>query len=502
MNLGTWLIRRSVLSGNKISVIDGDVRLSFNDLNNRVNAIANMFLKKGFRKGDRVACLLMNCHQFLEIYFAAAKLGLIMVPLNYRLSDKELEFIMGDCGAKTLIYSGELKGLAEASKENLEIEHCIIISEEIPSDAESFENLIASESIGEPSAEWNVTWEDGHLIMYSSGTTGRAKGSLYTHGTTFWHTMNMLERMSIQPDYKDLVFGPLFHCSTINNTCMPTFYVGGTLVIQRKYDPKEALDIIENEKITQAVGVPTLFSFMAEQPDFEKRDLSSFKFFMVGGAPCPVELIQLYFERGVEVLQGYGLTEAAPVLLLLSSDVALKKIGSAGKPVFYTDTRVVNENGEDVKPGDVGEIVAKGPNVIREYWNLPEETEEAIKDGWLYTGDMARVDDEGYVYIVERKKDMYISGGENVFPAEVEAILNKHPKIAGVGIIGVPDKKWTEVGKALVELKAGQTITPDEVISFCQEKVAKYKVPKYVEFVEELPRNALGKVIKAKLRAQ
>jgi fatty-acyl-CoA synthase len=502
MNLGTWLIRRSVLSGDRTSIIDGDVRLTFSELNGRVNAVSHMLLKKGFTKGDRIAALLMNCHQFLEIYFAAAKLGIVMVPLNYRLSQEELGFIIGDCGAKALVYSEEFKTTGETLTRDLGLEHSLIISPDVPSGSEPFEELIQSEPQEEPAMDWDVSMEDRHLIMYSSGTTGRSKGSVYTHSLTLWHVLNMLERMVIFPDDRDLVFAPLFHCSTINNTALPTFYMGGALVIQRKFDPGQALDLIETEKISHSVAVPTLFSFMADQPDFDRRDLSSFRFLVVGGAPCPVELLEVFFDRGVEVLQGYGLTEAGPVLLLLSSDVALKKIGSAGKPVFYTDTRVVHESGERVTPGEVGEIIAKGPNIITEYWNLPNETEMAIRDGWLHTGDMARIDEEGYVYIVERKKDMYISGGENVYPAEVEAILNTHPKIVGVGIIGVPDRKWTEVGKALVELKPGQTMTAEEVISFCQGKVAKYKIPKHVEFVQELPRNALGKIVKARLRAK
>jgi fatty-acyl-CoA synthase len=503
MNLGTWLIKRSFLTGDKISVVDGNVRLSFRELNNRVNAVANMFLKKGLEKGDRIAALLMNCHQFLEIYFAAAKLGLIMVPLNYRLTEQEIKFIVEDCDANLLVSSEEFEGLAKNLKRDLnKVRYNLIISETVPPDMESFEDLISSASVEEPAIRWNVSMEDDHLIMYSSGTTGRSKGSVYTHNTTFWHTMNMIERMTFYPGDKDLVFAPMFHCSTLNNTAIPTFYMGGALVIERKFEPREALDLIEKERINHTVAVPTLFSFMAEQPGFDKRDISSLRWFITGGAPCSVELLQIYLDRGIDVLQGYGLTEAAPVLLMLSADVALTKVGSAGKPVFYTDLRVVGNAGEDVKPGEVGEIIARGPNVIREYWHLPEETSKAIMDGWLYTGDMARVDEDGFVFIVERKKDMYISGGENVYPAEVEAILNQHPKIAGVGIIGVPDKKWTEVGKALIELRPGQTMDAEEVISFLQGKTAKYKMPRYVEFVKELPRNALGKLVKARLRAE
>ncbi|MBI5441375.1 MAG: long-chain fatty acid--CoA ligase [Deltaproteobacteria bacterium] len=499
MNFGRFLARRSLLTGDRTAVVDGALTLTFRELNARANATASALLRTRHRKGDRVAVLCSNCHEFLEIYFATAKLGLVMVPLNYRLSIQELAAILEDCSPRSFVFSSDLRDAASAlHSRTAGVETWWELGR--GADAPSLEGAILSEPTSEPATEWDVSAEDPHLIMYTSGTTGRAKGAVYTHSLTLWHTFNMLERLTIHPEDRELVFAPLFHCSTINNIAIPTFYMGGALVLQKKFEPQEALALIEKERVSHTVAVPTLFAMMAEQREFERTNLKSLRFFVVGGAPCPVELLQIYLDRGVGVLQGYGLTEAGPVLLLLSSDVALSKVGSAGKPVFHTETRVVAPTGEETNPGEVGEIIARGPSIIREYWHLPEETAKALQGGWLQTGDMARVDEEGYVYIVERKKDMYISGGENVYPVEIERVLNTHPKIAVSAVIGVPDKKWAEVGKAIVELKPGEQMDAADVLSYCQGKLAKYKVPKYVTFVPSLPRNALGKLQKGLLR--
>jgi len=335
--------------------------------------------------------------------------------------------------------------------------------------------------------------------MYTSGTTGIPKGALLSHQKTFYNTFNAVLYFDITSKDLMLVNMPLFHSGGLNISAVPILYTGGTAVIQKSFDPQQALSLIEKHRITLAMMVPTMINFMLKQGDIDNYDLSSMKTLMVGGEPIPLSLIKAYQDRNIPIRQVFGQTETS-IQLWLSEEDAIRKIGSVGKPVFHADVRVVDKSGKDVFPGEVGEIVLNGPTQMLGYWNDPKLTAETIKDGWLHTGDLATVDEEGFVYMVDREKDMYISGGENVYPAEIERVLGENPKILEVAIIGVPDEKWGEVGKALIVLKDGEKMTEDEAIEFLRGKLAKYKIPKYAEFTSEFPKTASGKIKKTELR--
>lgn len=294
----------------------------------------------------------------------------------------------------------------------------------------------------------------------------------------------------------------LFHIGGLAVSAFPILYVGGVLTIQRFFNPVETLQIIERDGVTLMFGIPVMFLLMTQVPEFDTTDYASVRFFIAGGAPCPRPLIETWQKHGINFNQGYGMTETATAITALRTEDALRKLGSCGKPVFHTDIRIVDTEGSDLPRGEMGEVWVKGPNVIREYWRLPEATAESITDGWLHTGDMGYIDDEGYLFLVDRRKDMYISGGENVYPAEVEDVLMGFGKVADVGVIGVSDEKWGEVGLAVVVPTPGVEVSEEEVIEFCRGKLAKYKIPKRVAFVEALPRTATGKILKKELKAQ
>jgi fatty-acyl-CoA synthase len=337
--------------------------------------------------------------------------------------------------------------------------------------------------------------------MYTSGTTGRPKGAMLTHGNITWNNYNSCLFVDNMSDDITLVCAPLFHIGGLNVTLLVVLQKGGKAVVMKAFDPQQALALIQEHKVTQMFGVPAMFNFMTQVPEWKTADLSSIRFFICGGAPVPEPLIKVYQERGINFLQGYGLTETAPFALLLDKEDALRKVGSAGRAPFFTEVRVVRPDMTDVEVGETGEVIIKGPNVMKGYWNRPEATEECITHGgWFHSGDAGKVDEDGYVYIVDRVKDMIISGGENVYPAEIESTLYQHEAVAECALIGVPDEKWGEVGKMIVALKEGAEVSGDDLIEFLRGNVANYKLPRSVEFVDALPRNPAGKVLKWELR--
>jgi fatty-acyl-CoA synthase len=347
-----------------------------------------------------------------------------------------------------------------------------------------------------------VGLDDPCMLMYTSGTTGRPKGAVLTHGNITWNALNVIVDIDLAGDEVTLVAAPLFHTAGLNMTCLPTLLKGGRVVLADKFDPGTALDVIESHGVTYMFGVPTMFDAMAAHPRWATTDLSSLRQLACGGAPVPESTIRAYLDRGLGFSQGYGMTECSPGVLFLDREHARSKAGTAGVPQFFTDVRLLRPDGEDAEPGEAGEVIVRGPNVTTGYWGLPEASAAAFQDGWFRSGDLAKADDDGFVSIVDRIKDVIISGGENVYPAEVESSLLNHPGVADTAVIGVPDARWGEVGRAVVVPHSAEAPTERELLDWLDGKLARYKIPKSVVFATELPRNATGKLLKAALRAR
>ncbi len=498
--IGFWLSKRELLNGNREALVDGGRRLTYLQLNRRVNRLSRGLQALGLKHGDRCAVLAYNCLEFVEVLFAAAKLGLIVVPLNWRLAAAELAFILKDSGTETLFFDPEFSKTLEALKTQSPLNRFISLGGKEVQGILSYEKVLEAQPDGEPEPDRMVDLNTPHIIMYTAGTTGRPKGAVLGQGASFWNAVNMSLCIDLTSRDRTLTVLPLFHVGGIGLYTLPTLYEGGTVVIQRGFDPKVTFKLLEEEKINVLFGVPAIFLFLIQDPGFQTGIMTRLRSVMSGGASLPVSLIQQYHAAGIILQQGFGMSEAAPGIAALDRDRALAKAGSIGRPLFHTEVRIVDENNRNLPAGRTGELLIRGPNVMQGYWNRPEATSEAFTEGWLHTGDLARMDEDGDLYIVERKKDMYISGGENVYPAEVENIIFEIPQVTEAAVIGVKDKTWGEVGRAVVVLKPGQKLTEGEVLDYLKGKLAKYKVPRSVVFADQLPRNAAGKVLKNTLR--
>ena len=501
MNVGDWIKKRAVLSSDKTAIIFEGREFTYKKVNERTNKLAYFMVTQGMKKGDRVAALLYNCHQFLEAYFATAKLGIIFVPLNFRLAGPELIYMLHDCNVEMLIYNSDFTEIVDSIRSNIPVKegNFIQIGGDTPQWAVDYEELITLYPTTEPHAKEEVTLEDPQMIMYTSGTTGQPKGALLSQKKTFYNTFNADIYFDIRSSDRMLVVMPLFHSGGLNITAVPILYKGGTAIIQRHFDPEEVLRLIDTYKITLMMAVPTMLNFILKKTDMESYDLSSLRTCLTAGETCPLSLIKEYQKKNIPIRQVFGQTETS-IMLWLPEEDSIRKAGSVGLPVFHGDVKVINKRGDNVMPGEIGEIIVKGPIQMLGYWNNPEETERTIKNGWLHTGDLAKVDDDGYVYIVDREKDMFISGGENVYPAELEKVYAAHPDVLEAAVIGVPDEEWGEVGKAIIALKKGRAMKEREAIEICRGKLAQYKIPKSVIFVDELPKTASGKIKKGPLR--
>ncbi len=489
--LGSWPARRARKTPHRTALIHHDTTTTYAELHERTVRLAHALRTRGVRRGDRISYLGPNHPSYLETLFAAGLLGAVFVPLNTRLAAPEIAYQLADSGARALVHGPSHAGLVAGLPGGAGVRTCVEVGAE-------YEAAVAAAS-DEPIDE-RVTADDICIIMYTSGTTGRPKGAMLTHANLTWNAVNVLVDTDLIADERALVSAPLFHTAGLNMLTLPVLLKGGTCVLVEAFDPDGTFDLIERHRISFMFGVPTMFDEVARQPRWADADLSSLRILNCGGAPVPTPLIARYQERGLTFLQGYGMTEAAPGTLILDVEHAIDKAGSAGVPHFFSDVRVVGPGLAPVGVGETGEVVVRGPHVMPGYWGLPEETAASFTDGWFRTGDAARVDEDGYVRIVDRIKDVIISGGENIYPAEVEDLLLAHPDIAECAVIGVPDDKWGEVPRAAVVPREGTAPNPDELLASLAGHLAKYKIPKSVVIVDELPRTASGKLLKARVR--
>ncbi|WP_328492868.1 o-succinylbenzoate--CoA ligase [Streptomyces sp. NBC_00414] len=492
--LGSWPARRARKTPHRTALIHHGTTLTYGGLHERTTRLAHALRARGVRRGDRIAYLGPNHPSYLETLFAAGLLGAVFVPLNTRLAGPEIAYQLNDSGARTLVHRAAPEGLVAALRDTCDVPTYVEVGA-------AYEELLASasgEAIDEP-----VSADDTCVIMYTSGTTGRPKGAMLTHGNLTWNAVNVLVDQDLIADERALVCAPLFHTAGLNMLTLPVLLKGGTCVLVEAFDPADTLDLIERHRITFMFGVPTMFERVARHPRWADADLSSLRMLSCGGAPVPTPLITAYQQRGLTFLQGYGMTEASPGVLFLDAGHAVAKAGSAGVPHFFSDVRVVRAGltPDDVADvGETGEIVVRGPHVMPGYWGLPDETAAVFSDGWFRSGDAARIDEDGYVTVVDRIKDMIISGGENIYPAEIEDRLLAHPGIVECAVIGVPDEKWGEVPCAVVVPREGVELDPGEVLASLAGHLAKYKIPKSVVLADELPRTASGKLLKSRVR--
>jgi fatty-acyl-CoA synthase len=497
--VGSWTARRARKTPDRVAIIHDGARVSYAELHDRVTRLTAALRALGVRRGDRVAYLGPNHRAFVETMFATWSAGGVFVPLNFRLAPPELAHQLTDSAAGTLVYARPYALAVAGLRAAAAVSRLIALEGAEGDKALDYETLLSSGA--QAWADEPVSLDDPCLIMYTSGTTGRAKGALLTHGNITWNAVNVLVDTDLSSDAVALVVAPLFHTAALNMLSLPVLLKGGTLVIEPGFDPSRALELIARHRVSVLFGVPAMYDAMAALPDWPDADLSSVHALLCGGAPVPLATIRSYLDRGLSFIQGYGMTEAAPGVLLLDAAHAEGKAGSAGVPHFFTDVRIVGPELADVPEGERGEIVVAGPNVMRGYWNQPEETAQVIAEGtWLRSGDIASADQDGYVYVADRVKDVIISGGENIYPAEVESALRAHPAIADCGVIGVPDQRWGEVGRAVVVLRRGAVADEADVLGFLDGQIARYKIPKSVRFVAELPRTATGKIAKKLLR--
>ncbi len=506
-NIGLFLAKRAELSPSLDGFVDVDTdrRFTYAEWNARSNRIANTLTSLGVRAGDRVALLLMNSVEYGESFFGVAKLGAVVVPLNWRLVPDELSFILKDAGATTLIYGHEFDDavvdLQGRGDDGTHVTRWLRAGGEggdRPDWALDYDDHLGRASAEEP--EIGGAEDDDLYIMYTSGTTGLPKGVIHTHNTATWGVLTIGATAEMRYRDRYLLSLPLFHVGALT-PLTGNVVRGVTNVVMRAFDPVRAWKIIADEKVTVALKVPAMLNFMLQVPNRDDFDFSTLRWIMSGAAPVPPPLIEAYAKLGIEVHQVYGLTESCGPACLISPEEALARVGSTGKAFFHTDVRVVDGEGKDVEPGGSGEVLVRGKHIMKGYWNRPDATAETIRDGWLHTGDLATMDKDGFVFIQDRIKDMIISGGENVYPAEIEAVISGHDGVADVGVIGQPSTRWGESPAAIV-VRADAALTEQDVLDYCQGKLARFKQPRRCYFVDEIPRNPSGKILKRVLRDQ
>lgn len=511
-NIGTYadvIYRNALLFPDSEAFVYQSRRISFSDYNTRVNKLINALRKAGVKKGEVIGILSYNCLEYADFFGAAWKGGFIASPFNFRLQASELEYLINYSEANTLLIGPEFADMVNSMRSKIGKVKNFISIEGNAGGMTGYDELQASESGGEPDVQ--VDEKDYLAIVYTSGTTGRPRGALYTQERFIDNTKNLVMEMGLQPGDRHIQLMPMFHIGGIHHF-RAFLYIAGSNVImhQRSFAPAATLKIIQDEKATDIDIVATHLVGMLAVPDLKKYDISGLRRMWYAASPMPVEVLKKAIETwGPIFAQGYGQTETGPEIsdlnredgrVVYGSAEEQKILASAGRPSFGVHVRIIDENKNDAAPGEMGEIIVRSRHLMVEYWRLPEDTAETIVDGWVYTGDVGYYDEKGYIYIVDRRKDMIVSGGENIYPREVEEVLYGHPAVNEAAVIGIPDSYWVEKVHAVVSLKEGRTATAGELIAFCKDRLARYKAPKSVEFIEAIPKNASGKILKRELR--
>ncbi len=476
-------------------------RFTYRQLDDRASRSAACWLDVlGLVPGDRIGLLAHNRVEFIDAFFAAAKSGVVLVPIGTRLTASEVAFIARDAGLRALIYDGAFAETVRALRPVLPLGHWLALDLPAHPEDRRFADLLPSmpgKQLTRPAPE------DICCLLYTSGTTGNPKGVMVPHRMVAWNGYNTVLGWQLREDDVSPIFTPLYHAGGLGAFLLPIFAIGGTIVLHAGFDAAEIWRVMERERCTVVLGVPTIYKLLMDAPEFERADLSSVRWLISGGAPLPLYIIEAYQRRGVVFKQGYGLTEVGVNCFAMTVEESIRKKGSIGKPLMFTEARAAGEVGREVPVGEVGELWLRGPHVCSGYWNNPEATAAAIDaDGWFHTGDLARRDEDGFYYIAGRQKDMLISGGVNVYPAEIEAALLLHPAVQDAAVVGVPDDTWGEIGVAFVVARADPPPSGDELSVFLAGTLAKYKIPRRWMFLRELPRTAYGKVLKTELRAR
>jgi fatty-acyl-CoA synthase len=503
--IGDRIRRRASTAPDHPASVFHDLPISYRRLADRIDALAVALADRGLVAGDRIAFIGNNHPALIEVLFASARLGAIMVPLNTRLSARELAYMLDDSGASVLISTSGLEATVAAAAPP-GIDRLIVADGDAasaPDGVQDYEAAIADTSASESAAvvEAAVGVDDAALIIYTSGTTGRPKGAVLSHGDLIWNAINVITDYDVVSTDRALMISPLFHVASLGMGCLPVLLKGGTVLLEERFVPGDALGTIQRLRATTISGVPTTYQLMAEDPAWESTDISSLRLLTCGGSAVPDRVREAYEARGLAFSGGYGMTETSPGVTMLPPQHSQSRAGSAGLAHFFTRFRVRGADGALAAPGEPGQIEVRGPNVFLGYWRNPEGSSQVwTDDGWLQTGDIGFTDDDGFLYISDRVKDMIISGGENIYPAEVEQGLLTIAGVTGAAVIGVPHERWGEVPHAIVTLADGATLDPEEMVAMLSTRLARYKIPRTLEVVDELPRTASGKVRKQTLR--
>ena len=497
--IGETLKAAAHSSPNAVAYVYENKQLTFQQVLDQAGLVSGWLKAQGVQKDHKIGCIFKNCLEFIELYFGVAVNGSVFVPINFRLTANEMAYILDNADVSILFIEQEFAEIVQAILPSLpKVEQVVIVGEQVKQEWIPYDSIFSSEPYYR---EEDLTDEDDHVIIYTSGTTGKPKGAVLSHKNCYMNSLNSLFHSPPKRGANMLLVTPLFH---ISGLCFLSQYciTEGPIHIHRDFNPVQILETIQREQINCIVLVPTMWNFLFQVPNIESFNVSSVVKCGVGGAICPLELkkriLQVFYNGGIH--EAFGQTEMSPSTTYLIGEDALRKTSSVGKPSINVRVRIVDEHMNDVPQGAVGEIIYRGPTMMKRYYNNPEATAEAFRGGWFHSGDLVQMDDEGFIYVVDRKKDMVISGGENIYPKEIEEVLYMHPDILEAAVIGVPDETWGEAVKAFIVLKPEKVLTAEEVIAHCQQHISSYKKPRIVQFIEMLPRNAAGKILKTELR--